>query len=57
MGKVDYFVWAGVNSTTCYLMKAIWGLSIALCILFTFSAIVSACLWKRTRAGPRKEIV
>jgi hypothetical protein len=49
MGKVDYFVWAGASGTTCYETKAIWGLSIALCILFALSSIVSACLWKRQR--------
>lgn len=58
MGKVDYFVWAGLNSTNCFLMKAIWGLSIALCILFAVSAVLQACLWKRLRGpGQHKEIV
>ncbi|KAL5345711.1 hypothetical protein ACLOAV_009465 [Pseudogymnoascus australis] len=51
MGKVDYFVWAGADSLTCYEMKSIWGLSIALCILFALSAAMSALLWKRTRGG------
>lgn len=49
MGKVDYYVWAGASSTICYETKAIWGLSIALCILFAFSCIVSICLWKRQK--------
>jgi hypothetical protein len=49
MGSVDYYVWAGASSTTCYETKAIWGLSIALCILFAFSGIVSVCLWKRQK--------
>jgi len=49
MSKVDYFVWAGTSSTVCYEMKSIWGLSIALCILFAFSSIVSVCLWKRQK--------
>jgi hypothetical protein len=53
MGKVNYFEWAGANTTICYEMKAIWGLSIALCILFAFSGIVSVCLWKRTKGGPK----
>jgi hypothetical protein len=51
MGKVDYFVWAGADSLTCYEMKSIWGLSIALCILFALSGAMSALLWKRTRGG------
>jgi len=57
MTKVDYWVWAGASSTTCYEMKSIWGLSIALCILFAFSSIVSVCLWKRLKAvKPVKDI-
>lgn len=44
--KVNYWVWAGASKTTCYEMKSIWGLSIALCVLFAVSSVVSACLWK-----------
>lgn len=51
MSKVNYWVWAGASKTTCYEMKAIWGLSIALCILFAVGSIVSACLWKMLK-GP-----
>jgi len=47
MSKVNYWVWAGASKTTCYEMKSIWGLSIALCVLFAVSAVVGACLWKR----------
>jgi len=49
MSKVNYWVWAGASKTTCYEMKSIWGLSIALCILFAVSSVVSACLWKRQK--------
>lgn len=28
--KIDYYTWLGATKTTCFLMKAIWGLSIAL---------------------------
>jgi hypothetical protein len=51
MGKVNYWVWAGADKTTCYEMKAIWGLSIALCILFAVGSIVSVCLWKLISTG------
>ncbi|KAF4632560.1 hypothetical protein G7Y89_g5559 [Cudoniella acicularis] len=57
--KVNYWVWAGASKTTCFEMKAIWGLSIALCVLFAFSAICSACLWKLTKAeaaAPPKDV-
>ncbi len=29
-GKVSYSNWTGANKSTCYEMKAIWGLSIAM---------------------------
>jgi len=47
MSKVNYWVWAGASKTTCFEMKAIWGLSIALCILFAFSATCSGLMWKK----------
>lgn len=47
----DYGVWVGASRTTCFEMKSIWGLSIALCILFAFSMISSVCLWKRNKAA------
>jgi hypothetical protein len=50
MARVNYWVWAGASKTTCFEMKAIWGLSIALCILFAFSATCTACMWKKQRA-------
>ncbi|KAI9742327.1 MAG: hypothetical protein M1818_003860 [Claussenomyces sp. TS43310] len=50
VGAVNYYVWAGASSTTCYEMKSIWGLSIALCVLFAFSGIVTVCLWRRQKA-------
>jgi hypothetical protein len=49
MRNLDYYIWAGASSTTCFEMKAIWGLSIALCILFSFSSICMGCLWKMQR--------
>ncbi|RVX65892.1 hypothetical protein B0A52_10256 [Exophiala mesophila] len=48
-GTVDYSQWIGTSKSTCLQMKSIWGLSIALCILFTFSAVSAICLWKRTK--------
>jgi len=56
MGSSDYFVFAGTNSTTCYEMKSIWGLSIALCILFAFSSIVTVCLWRRKKVMAPKDL-
>jgi len=58
MSKVNYWIWAGASKTTCFEMKAIWGLSIALCILFAFSGVVSVCLWRRMQvfAAPGKDM-
>jgi len=50
VGKVNYYVWAGASKSTCYEMKSVWGLSIALCVLFAFSSIIAACMWKRQKA-------
>lgn len=51
IGKVNYFVWAGASGTTCFEMKAVWGLSIALCVLFATSAVCGLVLWKMERDG------
>jgi len=49
LSKVNYFVWAGASKSTCFEVKAVWGFSIALCILFAFSSTTTALLWKRQR--------
>ncbi|KAL8768061.1 MAG: hypothetical protein Q9209_005604 [Squamulea sp. 1 TL-2023] len=54
--KVQYSNWIGASKVTCYEMKAIWGLSIALCVLFAFSAICSVCLWRRSKVVATKSI-
>lgn len=51
LGSVSYYTWAGANATVCYESKAIWGLSIALCILFAVSSIITAVLWKSQRGA------
>ncbi|KZF22457.1 hypothetical protein L228DRAFT_239419 [Xylona heveae TC161] len=55
-GKVNYSQWAGATKVNCYEMKSIWGMSIALCILFAFSAICSLCLWRRTKNSAPKSV-
>jgi hypothetical protein len=44
------FEWVDADEASCYEIKAVWGLSIALCILFAFSSVTTACLWKRLRS-------
>ncbi|KAK3952308.1 hypothetical protein QBC32DRAFT_212832 [Pseudoneurospora amorphoporcata] len=50
-----YFTFVHIDQPTCYETKAIWGLSIALCVLFAFSSIVCVGLWRRVsgRTGGR----
>lgn len=49
MSKINYWVWAGASKTTCFEMKSIWGLSIALCILFAFSGVCTICMWRKMK--------
>ncbi|KAJ4407263.1 hypothetical protein N0V85_004393 [Neurospora sp. IMI 360204] len=55
-----YFTFVHMDQPTCFETKAIWGLSIALCVLFAFSSIVCVGLWRRvsgeTRVVSRKDI-
>jgi hypothetical protein len=57
-GADPYYVWAGTDQKTCYAIKAVWGLSIALCVLFAFSAVICVCLWRRLKmmAAPVKDV-
>lgn len=90
--RLDYYSWVGTTKVTCYQMKAIWGLSIALwyvvafriicgrfrwggggggekgsggltvgvhfrSILFSFSAICTVCLWRRTKPSAEPKTV
>jgi hypothetical protein len=51
---LSYFTFVAVDQPTCYEIKAVWGLGVALCVLFAFSALVCIGLWQRIRreAGP-----
>ncbi len=55
---LSYLTFVTLDKTTCYEIKAVWGLSIALCVLFAFSALVCVGLWHRVRreAAPAKDI-
>ncbi|KAK4148901.1 hypothetical protein C8A00DRAFT_38513 [Chaetomidium leptoderma] len=57
---LSYFTFVTLDQPTCYEIKAVWGLSIALCAVFAFSALVCIGLWYRIRrdaapAGNPKE--
>jgi membrane glycosyltransferase len=47
--KNNYWVWAGANKTSCLEVKAVWGFSVALCVLFAFSIIVAMLIWNQER--------
>jgi hypothetical protein len=49
--RSNSFEWVDPDQASCYEIKAVWGLSIALCVLFAFSAITTICLWRRIK-GP-----
>ncbi|RAK77078.1 uncharacterized protein BO72DRAFT_448142 [Aspergillus fijiensis CBS 313.89] len=54
-GKVNYSNWIGATKAVCLEAKSIWGLSIALCIMFFFSAICGIVLWRqKKKAGVEK---
>lgn len=45
--------WVGATKGNCYQAKALWGMSIALCVLFTTSAALLPTLWyKNKKATP-----
>jgi hypothetical protein len=46
---LPYSVFVALDQPTCFEVKAVWGLAIALCVLFGFSALVCLGLWNRTR--------
>ncbi|KAJ5457472.1 hypothetical protein N7475_008860 [Penicillium sp. IBT 31633x] len=48
-GRIDYVAFIGASKAICVETKAIWGLSIALCILFFFSVICNVCLWQQKK--------
>lgn len=57
--RSNTFHWVDADKSSCYEIKSLWGFSIALCVLFAFSAVTSLCLWKRTKgasAAPAKDI-
>lgn len=48
---LSFYTFATIDQPHCYETKAVWGLSIALCVLFAFSAVVSICLWRRVKSS------
>ncbi|KAH8882524.1 hypothetical protein GQ53DRAFT_700707, partial [Thozetella sp. PMI_491] len=51
--SVSYLTFTGAGQTVCYELQAVWGLNIALCILFSISAISAGFLWLGARQSSR----
>ncbi|KAI1094106.1 hypothetical protein F5B19DRAFT_490850 [Rostrohypoxylon terebratum] len=52
----NYLALITTDQPHCYEIKAVWGLSIALCCLFAFSSVLCVGLWRRIKAtadGPK----
>ncbi|EAS33415.3 uncharacterized protein CIMG_04439 [Coccidioides immitis RS] len=54
--KISYTHWVGTSKPNCLEIKAIWGLSIALCILFALSATCSVVMWRQQRSVKPKDV-
>ncbi|KAL4930484.1 uncharacterized protein BDV17DRAFT_289714 [Aspergillus undulatus] len=50
-GAVDYKAWIGASRGVCVEAKSVWGLCIAMCIMFFFTAVCCACLWRAKKAA------
>lgn len=46
----DAFEWVDGDRGSCLEIKVIWGMSISLCVLFLFSTVTTACLWRRVKS-------
>ncbi|KAF9732429.1 hypothetical protein PMIN06_004048 [Paraphaeosphaeria minitans] len=54
--KLSLGHWAGVTRSNCFQAKTVWGLAIAMCILFTTSCVLLPTLWyknKKANAAPK----
>ncbi|KAL6702503.1 hypothetical protein ACN47E_001593 [Coniothyrium glycines] len=51
---LDLRHWAGITQSNCFQAKTVWGMSIALCILFTTSCALLPTLWyKNKKPAPK----
>ncbi|KAF1364322.1 hypothetical protein EJ07DRAFT_99051 [Lizonia empirigonia] len=56
--SLDMSHWAGATKSNCFQAKTVWGLSVALCILFTTSCALLPTLWyKNKKATPAPKYV
>lgn len=48
--------WAGVTRTNCFQAKTVWGMAIALCVLFTTSCALLPTLWYKSKKPAPKTV-
>ncbi|KAL5119405.1 hypothetical protein ACEQ8H_002674 [Pleosporales sp. CAS-2024a] len=48
--------WAGITRSNCFQAKAVWGMAIALCILFTVSCTLLPTLWYKNKKPATKTV-
>jgi len=52
--KLDLRHWAGATRNNCFQAKTTWGMTIALCVLFTTSCVILPTLWyKNKKSAPK----
>ncbi|KAL9052286.1 MAG: hypothetical protein Q9162_005488 [Coniocarpon cinnabarinum] len=49
----NYVSWVGATKANCYESKAIWGISIGLCILFACSVMMLPVLWMKSKRAAK----
>ena len=49
--KDNTYEWVDPSKPSCLQIKSIWGMSIALCVLFTLSTATTAFLWRRIKVA------
>ncbi|KAF2822670.1 hypothetical protein CC86DRAFT_81345 [Ophiobolus disseminans] len=54
--SLDLRHWAGVTRTNCFQAKTVWGMAIALCILFTVSCALLPTLWYKNKKPAPKTV-
>ncbi|PHH73686.1 hypothetical protein CDD82_5325 [Ophiocordyceps australis] len=57
LSRSNTYEWIDADQASCLEMKAVWGLSICLCVLFLFSGVTSMCLWRRIKGSASQQAV
>ncbi|GKZ26613.1 hypothetical protein AbraIFM66951_012069 [Aspergillus brasiliensis] len=50
-GTVNYTAWIGASKSVCLEAKSIWGLCIAMCVMFFVSGVCGLVLWRQKKAA------